>query len=1229
MTAHRLREMRLNFFPDVLFLMETKNQDEYVLRVLQWMGYAHSFTVPPSGQSGGLALFWKHDVDLEILSSSINFIDTRVKVKSKLFLLTLVYGDPVKENRSAVWNQVTSLRSDSEDAWLLAGDFNDLLDNSEKRGGPPRHQGSFIEFRSFVSKNGLWDLKFSGNPLSWRGMRYEHFVRQRLDRAMSNNSWLESFPSSRSEYLRYEGSDHRPLVIFIDESRVKKRGQFRFDNRLRENEEIHSLIQDTWEGAGDISVLSKINKCRQEIINWTKVQNINSAKVIKDTQLALEEALSADSPEPIIIGELSAKLEHAYKLEEQFWKQRSRIQWLHSGDRNTGYFHAVTRNRRFQNRLTVLEDSSGTPCHEEHQISQIISDYFQQIFSSETNGDLSVVLEAIEPCVSQANNEMLTRIPTDEEIKAVVFSIHAGKAPGPDGFTAGFYHAYWHIISLDVSREIRLFFTSSCFPRRMNETHIRLIPKDLGPRKVADYRPIALCNIFYKIVAKIITTRMQQILPNLISENQSAFVPGRAISDNVLITHEILHYLLISSARKYGSMAIKTDMSKAYDRVEWDFLKAVLSKFGFHETFIAWILECVTSVSYSFLINGSPQGRVLPSRGLRQGDPLSPYLFILCTEVLSGLCKKAQVLKQLSGIRVSQNGPRVNHLLFADDTMFFAKADAKSCAKLSEILSRYGKASGQSINLHKSSITFSARTSNRVKGRVKRSLKITKEGGTGKYLGLPEHFGQRKRDIFGAIADKIRQKAHSWASRFLSAAGKQIMLKSVLAAMPQYAMSCFKLPISLCKKFQSLLTRFWWDDKPDKRKTAWVAWSKLTAPKNAGGLGFRDIERCNDSLLAKLGWRILNNPDSLLARILTSKYCKDSSFMECQIAPRPSHGWRGLMAGRELLRQGLGWLVVNGEKVSIWNEPWLSISKPITPIGPAPREVKDFRVSHLIDHELKQWDWARIQQILPGYERLIRQLPVPSSRGADKLVWLPVKSGLYTAKSGYGLASLDVVPAPQAQFNWQANLWKLHTLPKIKNFLWKAAAGALPVGEQLVRRHIAPSWDCKRCGAPESTNHMLFHCVFAAQVWELGPIQMDDITTGSTLLEALVVLKKSVVLPPIGIHTATLFPWICWHIWKAINHLIFKDTHFSAIETITKAIQDALAWQSAQLALPKPRLGTAPLPSSSTQVHGFSCFVDAAWQFQSSLAGSGWVFQSASSSEKELTTCKGYMENAS
>lgn len=359
-------------------------------------------------------------------------------------------------------------------------------------------------------------------------------------------------------------------------------------------------------------------------------------------------------------------------------------------------------------------------------------------------------------------------------------------------------------------------------------------------------------------------------------------------------------------------------------------------------------MACVTSVSYSFLVNGSPQGKVLPSRGLRQGDPLSPFLFILCSEVLSGLCVKAKLAGSLPGIKVARRSPSVNHLLFADDTMFFCKANLSNCSALSRILNRYESASGQSINVSKSAVTFSSKIAPGEKVQIMRALKISREGGVGKYLGLPEHFGRKKKDIFTSIVDKIRQRAHSWSSRFLSSAGKQVLLKAVLSAIPSYAMSCFKLPRSLCKRIQSELTRFWWDDKKDHRKMAWISWDKLTIPKNAGGLGFREIESFNDSLLAKLSWKMLNQPKSLISQVLLGKYCQSSSFMECLSPNSASHGWRGILAGREILRKGLGWSVGTGTSIQVWSEPWLSSHIPTAPFGPPTEANSSLTVVDLI-----------------------------------------------------------------------------------------------------------------------------------------------------------------------------------------------------------------------------------------------------------------------------------------
>lgn len=323
------------------------------------------------------------------------------------------------------------------------------------------------------------------------------------------------------------------------------------------------------------------------------------------------------------------------------------------------------------------------------------------------------------------------------------------------------------------------------FPRKIiNHTYVRLIPKNLEAKRVEDYRPIALCNVYYKIISKLLSILLKPVLSSIISENQSAFIPGRSISDNVLITHEVLQFLKTSKAEKRCTMVVKTDMSKAYDRLEWKFISQVLQRLGFHSIWINWIMECITTVSYSYLINDNVYGMVQPYRGIRQGDPLSLYIFILCGEVLSGLCKAAENQGTLEGIRVVRGCPQVSHLLFTDDTMFFCSASKESCEALQQVILRYERASGQMINKAKYAITFSSKTPAGMRNEAKAVLGIDKEGGEGKYLGLPEHFGRRKKDLFTAIVDRIRQRAASWNTRFLSKAGKLTMLKAVLTAIP-------------------------------------------------------------------------------------------------------------------------------------------------------------------------------------------------------------------------------------------------------------------------------------------------------------------------------------------------------------------------------------------------------------------------------------------------------------
>ena len=256
---------------------------------------------------------------------------------------------------------------------------------------------------------------------------------------MINCKWAENYPSGCCEYLRFEGLDHRPILVHLNQSTAKKRGLFRFDRRLKDKPEIKELVEANWTAMSYESVISKICRIRRKIMEWTKLQNRNSKELILTTQAKLEEALSSTTPDPVAIGILSQELEKAYIEEEQYWRQRSRIQWLHNGDRNSGFFHAITRERRTINKFSVIEDSTGKPQFEEDHIVKAITDYYHELFSSQRTPALQVVDEVLSPVITTEMNNVLTRIPDKFEIRQAVFSINPDKAPGLDGFSASFY----------------------------------------------------------------------------------------------------------------------------------------------------------------------------------------------------------------------------------------------------------------------------------------------------------------------------------------------------------------------------------------------------------------------------------------------------------------------------------------------------------------------------------------------------------------------------------------------------------------------------------------------------------------------------------------------------------------------------------------------------------------------------------------------------------------------
>ena len=227
----------------------------------------------------------------------------------------------------------------------------------------------------------------------------------------------------------------------------------------------------------------------------------------------------------------------------------------------------------------------------------------------------------------------------------------------------------------DSSNSIIEFFRSGKLLKQLNHTFIALIPKRENPTETQHFRPISLCNTIYKTISKIMVNRLRPLLDQLISPVQSAFIPGRSIHENIILTHEVMHKFRKIKG-KHAWVALKLDMEKAYDRLEWPFIRACLQQLGFHSTWINWVLECITTVSYSLLVNDESTGFITPTRGIRQGDPLSPYFFILCMEALSNtLFKESTIAKSGLGIKLSPGLARLPCLFFADDCLLFCQAN--------------------------------------------------------------------------------------------------------------------------------------------------------------------------------------------------------------------------------------------------------------------------------------------------------------------------------------------------------------------------------------------------------------------------------------------------------------------------------------------------------------------------------------------------------------------------
>ncbi|XP_048499711.1 uncharacterized protein LOC104890046 isoform X5 [Beta vulgaris subsp. vulgaris] len=806
------------------------------------------------------------------------------------------------------------------------------------------------------------------------------------------------------------------------------------------------------------------------------------------------------------------------------------------------------------------------------------------------------VLKCVTPCVPDECNQALLKPYSKDEIYTALQQMHPSKAPGPDGMHAIFYQRFWHIIGDDVTSFVCSILHGSPFPPCLNKTNIALIPKVKDPKLASEFRPIALCNVLYKLVSKAVVMRLKNYLPNMVTENQSAFVPGRLITDNALIALEIFHSMKYRNKSRRGVVAMKLDMSKAYDRVEWGFLRKMLLTMGFDGRWVNLIMNCVSTVSYSFIINGGVCGDVLPARGLRQGDPLSPYLFILIADVFSKMIQQRVQEKALHGARASRSGPEISHLLFADDSLLFTRATRQECTEIVDILNLYELASGQKINYEKSEVSFSKGVSQEQQEALMGILKMRRVDKHDKYLGIPSIAGRSKKAIFDSILDRIWKKLQGWKEKLLSRAGKEVLLKAVIQAIPTYLMGVYKFPGLIIQKIHAAMARFWWGSESGKRKMHWKNWADMCTLKCLGGMGFKDLAVFNDALLGRQAWRLIHHPNSLLGRVMKAKYYKNCEFIDSYLGHSCSFSWKSIWSSKALIKEGCLWRIGDGKDVDIWGMPWVMDDEG-RHITSEPNDLYP-KVSSLIDESCMEWKLDIIEEVFNERDiKCIMTIPLTYPAPKDVITWGFSKNGHYSVKTAYMLGkggNLD-----NFHRAW-VFIWSLDVSPKVRHFLWRVCTNTLPVRSLLHHRHLMEDASCPwGCGLTETTSHALFCCSRWEEVWqESGCVEMREADANRSMCEIIESWEQ--VDAKIRVKGA----YLLWCMWGERNNKVFngKETPNQVLsQRITRYAEEQGKYAKALYARPSRDVTSSSkvwrLPPAG--VHKMN--VDA------SLAEAGWV----------------------
>ena len=1005
---------------EIICFQETKMEQigRAVIRSLWANRFADWAYQESEGASGGILIMWDRRV-VEVLncvkgqySISCRFKNTQDQAE---WAFSGVYGPNIDADRGLLWEELAGVNSWWGVPWCIGGDFNVIKFPSEKL-GVGRHTGAMQNFSEFIFELGLVDLPLLEGQFTWSNNQ-DPQAKSRIDRFLVSNDWEEKFSHLSQRALPRFVSDHCPIIL---ECGNFKRGKsyFKFENMWLHHQDFVGNMRTWWggydfQGSPSDILASKLKALKEDIKKWNKecfgdvrIKKLDLMHELQRIEEKENQGLLTEEEKSYRLS-TQAELEKTLLLDEVLWRQKSRVQWLKEGDKNTKFFQRTANAHRRNNYIESMQ-CGEQQWKSESEIRDGIVAFYQGLYSER---------EAWRPMlggmefntINSAEAKELEGPFSEEEVVIALNQMSGEKAPGPDGYTIAFYKHCWEIVKIDILNSLQEFHEHECIKRSLNATFVVLIPKKPGVSDVKDFRPICLIGSVYKILSKVLANRLKVVLGAVLSPTQNAFIQGRQITESVLITNECLDSRL--KCRILGLLC-KLDVEKAYDHVNWNFLMYMLERCGFGAKWRKWMYFCLSTVRFSILINGTPCGFFNSTRGIRQGDLLSPLLFVLVMEALSRLMDKAVAEHLLEGFAVNNSHRpelKISHLLFADDTLIFCGADRDQLLHLKGVLMCFEAVSGLHINLGKSEIVPVGTVhgiqdlAQVIGGRIT-ALPM-------KYLGLPLGARHKSKEIWNPILEKMERRLAGWKRLYLSKGGRLTLIKSTFSSLSTYFLSLFPIPSSVAKRIEQIQRDFLWGGLGEEFKYHLVNWRTICTPLPMGGLGIRQTIPFNQALLGKWLWRFATKNTEFWRQVIASKYGVGNGDWYTKEV-RGGYGvclWKHIRSGWQQFSRHVSFSIGLGERVSFWHDRWYGagVMKDLFPtLYHIAQDKQALMSDYLTWHNeemvwsvpliraLQDWELADFTTFMENLYKIKLK-----RNDADQMIWDHTGSGLFEVRS--------------------------------------------------------------------------------------------------------------------------------------------------------------------------------------------------------------------------------------